>query len=197
MNKQYIIDEIKRTATANGGIPLGHARFFKETGIKVSDWSGRYWARWGDAIREAGLKPNALEAAYDKEELIEHLVGFVREAGRFPVYNELRMKAARDKSFPSHTVWGSHFGTKAGLAKAIVDFCSARADLEDVAALCIPIANEVEKRPEQPSREEEAGFGFVYLLRSGRHYKIGAATRRVAVRESYKFSCPRKLRPSI
>jgi len=38
MNKQHILQEIKRTATANDGIPLGRLRFFRETGIKESDW---------------------------------------------------------------------------------------------------------------------------------------------------------------
>lgn len=37
MNKQHIISEIKRTAEENGGVPLGQARFQKETGIKFSD----------------------------------------------------------------------------------------------------------------------------------------------------------------
>jgi hypothetical protein len=53
MNKQHILDEISRTAKDNDGVPLGAARFEAETGIKVSDWRGRFWARWGDAVREA------------------------------------------------------------------------------------------------------------------------------------------------
>jgi len=52
MDKGHILDEIRRTAQENG-IALGTRRFYAETGIKTSDWSGKYWARWGDAIREA------------------------------------------------------------------------------------------------------------------------------------------------
>jgi hypothetical protein len=37
-DKQHILDEIKRTAKENNGIPLGTQRFFKETGIKTTDW---------------------------------------------------------------------------------------------------------------------------------------------------------------
>jgi hypothetical protein len=34
VDKQHILDEIKRTAASNGGIPLGHRRFFRETGSR-------------------------------------------------------------------------------------------------------------------------------------------------------------------
>lgn len=52
--KQDIIDAIHQTAKANGGRPLGEARFKKETGINSYDW-GKYWARFGDAQKEAGF----------------------------------------------------------------------------------------------------------------------------------------------
>lgn len=39
----------------DSGIPLGRSRFAAETGIHEHDWRGRFWARWSDALREAGL----------------------------------------------------------------------------------------------------------------------------------------------
>ncbi len=39
-------------ASANGGIPLGVGRFLTETGIKESDWHGKFWAP--PALRNTG-----------------------------------------------------------------------------------------------------------------------------------------------
>lgn len=100
MDKQHILDEIRRTAKANGGDPLGTQRFLRETGIKKSDWHGKYWVRWGDALREAGLTPNLMAEAYDEGVLIAKLISLTRELGRFPVEGDLRMKCRNDPGFP-------------------------------------------------------------------------------------------------
>ena len=101
MTKQHIVNEIRRTATANGGIPLGRQRFFTETGIKTSDWHGKYWARWSDAVREAGLEPNQKTLAYADDLLIEKFISLARELGRLPVSGDLRLKARNDSGFPT------------------------------------------------------------------------------------------------
>src|SRR5258707_352259 len=44
MDKAHILREIKRTAQENGGIALGSDRFESETGIRNSDWLGKFWA---------------------------------------------------------------------------------------------------------------------------------------------------------
>jgi len=101
--KQQIINEIKRTANLNNGVPLGVGRFFQETGIKVTDWRGKIWIRWSDAVRDAGLKPNQLNQAYHEVQLIEQFIPFIRELGHFPVAAEIRLKGRQDKSF-RHTM---------------------------------------------------------------------------------------------
>ena len=61
VTKAHMLDEIERTAEANGGRALGRQRFYAETGIKETDWSGKYWVRWSDALREAGFAPNQFQ----------------------------------------------------------------------------------------------------------------------------------------
>jgi hypothetical protein len=63
MDKEHILAEIRRTARENGNRPLGVQRFTAETGIREFDWHGKLWARWGDALREAGFEANTLVEA--------------------------------------------------------------------------------------------------------------------------------------
>ena len=106
VDRAVIIEAIRRTAAANGGKPLGRERFAQETGIRQSDWLGRYWARWGDAVAEAGYTPNALQRQkLDDSELLAVIVAEVRRTGRIPTNAELRIRAREEVGFPSHNVF--------------------------------------------------------------------------------------------
>jgi hypothetical protein len=99
MEKEYIIEEIKRTAKENGGIPLGQRKFASETGIKEYDWLGMYWSKWSDAIKEAGYEPNIFSKCYAEELLIKKLIELIREIGKFPTCRELLLKTGTTKHF--------------------------------------------------------------------------------------------------
>src|ERR1700682_5064450 len=122
MDKEYILNEIKRTAEANGGKPLGVANFFRETGIKDSDWRGKVWVRWGDAVREAGFEPNQMQAAYDEALLLEKYIALVRDLGHFPTRDELRIKAYSDGTFPNDKTVRRR-GSNEELAEKIKNYC--------------------------------------------------------------------------
>ena len=47
MTKEQIILEIQRTASENGGTPLGLRTFERETGISLSSWRGEVLAKLG------------------------------------------------------------------------------------------------------------------------------------------------------
>jgi hypothetical protein len=182
MDKHHILEEIKRTATANNGEPLGVARFLQETGIKETDWHGKFWARWGDALREAGFQPNQFNKAYPEDGLIEKFIYLIRELGRFPVSGELKMKARTDEGFPSHSVF-KRLGSKQQLAKKILSYCETHAGYEDITALCAPIVSEDISPSDDVS---EVTIGFVYLMKSGVYYKVGRSNS--AGRREYELS---------
>lgn len=173
--KNHILEEIKRTAGKNGGSPLGIARFRTETGIKSSDWMGKFWARWGDALIEAGFEPNPLQGPRNEDELLGYLASFARELGHFPVSNEIKLKARTEPGFP----WSSTFarlGDKQALAKRLHEFCVAHG-YEDVAALCTEALSQRERNSlnaeEGGGAESKSELQYVYLLKSGRYYKVG------------------------
>ena len=52
---EEVLGKIACLARDAGGKPPGEATFTQVTGIQESAWSGRLWARWSDALAEAGL----------------------------------------------------------------------------------------------------------------------------------------------
>lgn len=171
MTKTHILAEIERTAEANGGLPLGRARFEAETGIKEADWFGRYWARWSDAVREAGLTPNEYNTAYDDDVLLEKYANLAKELERLPVAGDLRLKARSDKEFPSHSTF-NRLGQKQEVIRRLAIYCRSHEGYEDVGRLCEGYLPPEVSEVDQPLAPEEK-LGFVYLMRSGRYYKIG------------------------
>jgi hypothetical protein len=97
VNKQHILDEIKLTAEANGGAPLGQRRFYQDIGIKITDCDGKYWARWAIHCKKLDSNPIRCKGAYAGDLLIERFIDLIREIGRFLVRGELKLKARIDR----------------------------------------------------------------------------------------------------
>ncbi len=172
MTKQHILDEIRRTAKANGGSALGHREFFNVTGIKEADWCGRYWARWSDAVREAGCQPNSMAVAHTEDVLLGKLAQLARELGKFPVWAEVALARRRDASIPTEKSY-RRLGRKAELVRSLAEYCETHPDFADVAHLCKAVEAPAAGPSLADDGDEDIEFGFVYLIKSGRHYKIG------------------------
>jgi hypothetical protein len=169
MTKQHILAEIRRTAAANGGVPLGRERFARETGIKESAFLGRFWASWGDAVREAGFAVNSWNAALPEEHLLASYANLTRELGRVPTAPQMRLKRRADPTFPNDKVFLARFGSKADLLARVQRFCGERSEFADVLAI---LGGTVQGTRSIHNRHE-APIGFVYLTKFGRHFKIG------------------------
>lgn len=165
MDKEHIPQEIRRTAWSNGGTPLGWRRFSAETGIKESDWLGPHWARWSEAVREAGLSPNCMTAPYDEQDLLAMYAELARELGRLPTDGDMRRKARSDPQFPTTRPF-RRLGTKPQLVQRLLVYCQARPALAAVANMCEGYATKSCEQPATPV-ENTTQFGFVYLVKSG------------------------------
>lgn len=165
--RETILAEIKRIAEASGGRAPGAGLFRTETGIPEHKWRGVFWARWSDALAEAGFGANAWTSKLDSNTLLRKLAEIVRERRRLPTYAELQIMRRTDGSVPSPKTLQGHFNNQQDLVRALRSFCGDHSDLATVPAF---LPETAEDRSAPTSRLIE---GWVYLLHSGQHYKIG------------------------
>ncbi len=169
--REDILSEIKRLAKENGGRPPGWRLFARETGAREWDWKGKYWARWGDALTEAGFSPNKLNEAYPEDTLLEAYALLARKLGHLPTEAELRLEERNNPELPGYQAFG-RFGKKSELVRRLALFCEKRGDLTDVLVLCDNYEPR-RKVADDSNTKENVLEGFVYLIKSGRFYKLG------------------------
>jgi hypothetical protein len=168
VERTEILDVIRRTALANGGVPLGEDRLV-EIGIPPAVW-GRYWSRLSAAQREAGVEPNKKNAAVPEEEALAHLVKFIREIGAIPTSRDRIVKRHQDPTFPSERVW-KRLGPNSRLLTRLVRYAETHPGHEDVLALG---AGRYPSEEVVSAQVPAVAFGSVYLLKGpGSRYKIG------------------------
>jgi len=174
-SKTQIINAIKEIASQQGGKPPGRRLFSKLSGIPDSRWYGRYWARWSDALNEAGLSANQLNERLDRHLVLDEMIKICRFFGRFPSASEVRLYGSEHPGSISHNMYTKHFGGRAGLIEALRGLAELREDLRDVLAL-LPTTAHQEKTPSETligKYKGETQLGYVYLLKSGEFFKIG------------------------
>lgn len=172
MDKEFILSEIARTAKENGGKALGRGRFRKETGIKDSDWLGKFWPRWSDAVADAGVEGSTWQTSLDESEVIEHYLRLTRDLGHVPVSAEIRMRATSEPGFPWHNTF-YRFGGKAELLLRALKYCDEHDGWSDVAGIVASAKPTKAAAKGAAPSPEGISAGYVYLLRVGRDYKIG------------------------
>lgn len=196
MDKKDILQEIKRTARENSGVPLGRRRFETETGIRESDWYGKYWSKWGDAVLEAGFVPREKQVAYSDEMIIGALIKAIRYFQKWPINSELRLYARQNSGFPSHNIF-NRIGNKDLRIKCVREHCEKNFDeFEDVLDICKSLkSSKISKRRTVQSRvRDDHVEGFVYLMKSGKFYKIGRSVCAEKRHHELKILLPEKLK---
>jgi hypothetical protein len=167
--KVEIVQAVKAAANADGSDTIGKARFYMVTGIPEAAWT-YYWPRWNELLEEAGLAPGAMQGRLSDDDVVVALIPLIRQRGRWPTHREVSIYARAHPGFPADTTVRSR-GDRATLAHKLLEHCRDRAELSDVAEICEKIAA---ARPANDLFEsKDAIQGYVYLMKSGRDYKIG------------------------
>lgn len=189
--KQEIIKEIQRCATENNGQPLGVARFSKETGITSYIWQ-EHWARFSEALEEAGFSPNQLTVSYSDELMIEKLIGLIRTYRRFPTAGEIRIARKTDSLLPSPSTF-DHFGSKHQKAKKIMNYLNGKSGYDDIVSVCSDVLKSVVNSESRENASSGQIVGEVYLFKSGRYYKIGKTNDSVRRGSELRIQLPENL----
>lgn len=167
--REHIVSEIRRLAALNGGQAPGVNAFTKATGIIESKWLGKYWARWGDALIEAGYEPNSLAGKSDRDAILTGIVTACRHYGHFPVRAELKMLRATDPAIPLPNTIRNNLGQQRDVVAALRTFMGDNPEYADVLAM---LPSVVPSRPAPPPGAKTVD-GHVYLIKSGEFCKIG------------------------
>ena len=191
ITKEKILEEIKRTAKENGGIPLGTSRFEKETGIKPHEW-GKYWARIGDAQKEAGLSPNQRQGAYDDVFIFEQIIKLIRKLGKFPTVREFIIEKNNNPEFPSAGGALKRLGGQEQIASKIIEYCKDKVGYEDILEICVTVT-ENSKNSEANEVDDNHAVGAVYLFKHGKYYKIGKSNDTVRRGHELRIQLPENL----
>lgn len=182
MDRARIIAEIRRTASENEGVPLGQRRFAETTAISVGVWRGKYWRTWSDALQEAGFAANSPKEAHERSALIACMIALTRRNGRFPTYADLRMERQTDLSFPAHQAFNK-LGSRSARIEIVRAYVAEHPEDRDVIVFLPSTEEAADAVGGDDGRGVEGGDGSVYMLKLGKHHKIGKT-----------FSVPRRHR---
>lgn len=172
-----MILESYRDLVSRVGRRLGCEVFERETGISSFYWRGGFWPKWSALQAEAGFSPNERTKRIDDDIILRGFLELARELGRVPTQADLQLKRRRDPSFPDKgrfARWGSYDV----LLQRAVEFGERHEELSEVVPL-------LQTRASASGETRLTSFnikGFVYLIRSGKAFKLGrsnAAGRRL------------------
>lgn len=167
--KQDIVSKIKDIAARDGKAP-GRRRFEAVTGIKPHEWRGKLWRQWSDALAEAGLSGNALQGAFEDDDLLKSVLVIAKEIGRFPSTGDIDFMLRSRPGAPSPKTIFTRWRMEE-LAAALTDYAERHGDGE-VAAFARDYVP-VRRNPQEDEDVPATATGHVYMQRHGSNYKIG------------------------
>lgn len=169
--RERILAEIIRTHSDLGVVP-GMKTFQNHTGILEREWKGKIWARWSDAVKEAGLEPNKLSVRLPEDDILQGFAEICLEFNKLPTDDELRILRRGDPKVPSVSALRTAFPKRADIIEALRSWVALPANTEfALIANLLPLPQQSETI--EPSNQN---YGHVYLLKAGDYYKIGQSS---------------------
>ena len=167
-SKESIIDAYNDLTQKHGGKPVGVAVFMRETGVSPYYWQGGYWRSWSAFQADAGHAPNIPTQKIANEILLHRFAELALERNEIPTQADLKLKKKEDSTFPG-AVSFRRFGNRDALLVKVTEYCEGKQQFLPVLQLLKEgISSSLNQRLESFSFK-----GFVYLLRSGKKYKLG------------------------
>src|SRR5437660_10219857 len=114
-SREEILSEISKFVAANEGQIPGERTFATATRIKGSAWKGKHWARWSDAVREAGYDPNAMNQTIPEQDILDQRAGFSTKLAYFPVRPEATRRPRATPGVPVSQTKKERYG---GMSRA-------------------------------------------------------------------------------
>lgn len=138
--KDEILNRIRLEAAKNGEIPLGQKKFATVTGIPPHAWRMKYWARWNEAVAEAGFAPNSWATrVHGDEVLVLKLADLALELGHYPTEGERGMKHRSDAAFPWPKTFRERLGDKQQQVRLLMEFATSNPSHRAVFEMCTPL----------------------------------------------------------
>lgn len=167
-SKASIIDAYNDLTQQNDGKPVGEAVFVRETGVSSYYWKGGYWRSWSAFQADAGHTPNIPTQKIADEILLNRFADLALERNDVPTQADLKLKRKEDQTFPGEISY-RRFGSRDALLAKVAEYCDGKEKFLPVLQLLKEgISSSLNQRLESHSVK-----GFVYLLRSGKYYKLG------------------------
>jgi hypothetical protein len=171
LSKESIVSAYNNLVRARG-VLVGAGVFEGEKGISRYYWAGGHWRSWSEFQKYAGHSPNLPTQKIADEIVLERFAELALEQERIPTGSDLVLKRKTDPLFPNPTCF-RRWGNRDRLLRQVVDYGAGKEQFAHVLELLRSgISSSLDRRLEAFNTN-----GFVYLIRSGRYYKLGPHER--------------------
>jgi len=169
MTKEEILRLLRSIAADRGG-DVSFRTFLAASGLKEKQIVGAHWATWNDAKREAGLSTGVfVPPSLDEDVVLTATATLVAKLGKWPTESQLRLAKKHDQRVPSVKVFRRLEQDREFMTK-LRAYCEGQAYSPGVVRLIDERARKTSSTAAVPTVPIA---GYVYMMRSGRRYKVG------------------------